>query len=238
MSNFIYNPMKYIIYIIPFLIILFLSCKNNEKEERVNLCQSSECNVINDVFLDLVGTWDYYEHTDIEEAGNALGHTDPDKIMKYLRQNKEITKRELVVFYADEFLSNGLKQGQRDSLEEDYREIIRLVIDWNDYITTKDFPGVMKELSVPMILDYSEVSRTGRYNLVPIEQKENIKEDTKAEKIIAISNIHFNEKQDKAFFYYEIGCLDGYKCSEGNVAVCQKTDEGWKVVKKFNIWVS
>jgi hypothetical protein len=57
-----------------------------------------------------------------------------------------------------------------------------------------------------------------------------------ASAIFYVSRVGFNDKRDLALVYFEINC--GTRCAQGDLVLLSRGDRGWKIVKKYRLWIS
>ena len=235
---------KVIIYICFFFILV--SCLS----KKDNVDSDSELNILNDIFLELVGTEYYYERLPIPPMPLEYAENKQDSISHHIQKEKydeafanpKLDKSELVLGICSDF--NNPKREFRDwnTKESTFpREY------YPDSIHSKDFDQLLIELVDSTSfkkgkLELRKLKQTGKYSIKDLGQleKQN-KEYWKSKEYRYIASIRFsdfkiNKNNDKAIFYFDFLC--GNLCGSGEIIYCIKENGKWKIVERNMLWVS
>lgn len=220
------------------LLINFLSCKTN-----IQNSVSSETEVINDVFMELVGNGYYYKNTPIPPMPLTYAKTKQDTL-DFHQQNKKIEEafknpveeeKKLVIEVESNLFnpSNKLKgfYNNKTSIESlietnnnSYSELILKLISSETYNKNK--------------LHLSALSKTGKYIIEAIDENEHLKKKAEFKKVaqLRFSNMVFNSQNNLVVFYFEEDC--GRHCGGGEIIFCKKEKEIWVIDSRYPLWVS
>lgn len=86
-------------------------------------------------------------------------------------------------------------------------------------------------------MDLEGIHSEYNYTIIPLDSVESYR--NKGFRIVEnykISRIIFNEKYDKACFYYQINC--GHLCAAGYLIFIERRNGIWNIVKKHQLWIS
>jgi hypothetical protein len=236
------NMKKVIIYInFFFILVSCLSKKDNA---------DSEITLLNDIFLELIGTEYYYEKLPIPPMPLEYAENKQDSI-NYLIQkekfdealaNPKLDKAELVLGINSNF-NNPRREFRNWNTQESLfpREY------YPDSLHSKDFDLLLTKLVDSTSfekgkLELNKLTQTGKYIIKDLGQleKQN-KEYWKSTEYRYIASIRFsdfklNKNNNKAIFYFDFLC--GKLCGSGEIIFCIKENNKWKIVERNILWVS
>lgn len=220
--------------VFPFITLLFFGCSNAEMG-------SEEEQLINDVFMDLVGTKGYY-----------LPPSPPPLPLWYM----ENPTTDDSIKYVEEFekFSNSLNNPVVDTsilnifvvglTPPDSSELRYIQLDdfqsfhQNFHMDSSWMPTYLNlpSLSTPQKLDFTLITNTGRYVIVDEETYLEEPEGTKSVAAIQISRIAFSEDHTRAVFQFSI--LFGPLSGGGSIIFVEKVEGSWTIVSRTNLWVA
>lgn len=203
------------------VIIIFglFSCQYSQ-ENKSEILYKEEYTVINDVFLDLVGTKYYYENKVPRMPGDSVNDT------------ISINSSNLFFIANDSFIEFPIS----------YITYLNNVIDnFNLYFNNIDsnYIELLKQLPEKTIapkFDVDRIANTGKYKLVTKEEAVIFEKGNKLIGSIIFSSLVFDNKNERAVFYASIACRDK-SCGEDLVVLIEKRTGKWKIVgtKTFKI---
>lgn len=234
--------------VIIYISIFFISVSCLYKKDNVN--SDSELNILNDIFLELVGTEYYYERLPISPMPLEYAENKQDSINYQIQKEK----------YDKAFANPKLDKSELVlGISSDFKNPKREFRDWNtqessfprEYypapLHSKDFDQLLAELVDSTSfqrgkLELIKLKQTGKYIIKDLGQLENQnKEYWKSKEYRYIASIRFsdfkiNKNNDKAIFYFDFLC--GNLCGSGEIIFCIKENEKWKIVERNILWVS
>ena len=226
------------------LISLFIGCSPKVPNT------DPEIEILNDIFLELVGTEYYYKKLPPPPMPLEYAENKQDSINYYINKEKydsafdgpKLDKSTLVIG-MDPFPNNP----KRVFRDWDIQDTVFLRSHYTDSIHSKDFDQLLSRLvdstdfkNKKLVL--SQLKYTGRYVLKDLgkldEQKTAYWKSEKFRYIASIkfSDIKINTQHNKAVFYLDFLC--GKLCGSGEIIFCQKIATRWQIVDRYLIWVS
>ena len=201
---------KNLIYI---LTLLILSCSLKENKLNSESNKNLKIEVLNDLFLEIINS-----------------HYDKDFQIKSGRVNDSL---EFVCIIYDKFtfpkndfaFTDKNEKYYKDSLENnDFNLIYRKLLDSTKNLDQK--------------LDLDKIKKTGIYKLKSLDKNPKFYKDTTFNWVATLffSNIHFNEKKNKAMFLLTYHC--GGDCGYFELVLCEKKNNKWTIIDTDLIWVS
>ena len=233
---------KVIIYISFFLILVSCLSKKDNAD--------SELNILNDIFLELVGTEYYYEKLPIPPMPLEYAENKQDSIEHHIQKEK----------YDEAFANPKLDKSELVlGISSDFNNPKREFRNWNtnestfprghypDSLHSKDFDQLLIELVDSTSfqkgkLELIKLKQTGKYSIKDLgELEKQNKEYWKSKEYRYIASIRFsdfkiNKKNNKAIFYFDFLC--GNLCGSGEIIYCIKENGKWKIVERNMLWVS
>ena len=206
--------------------------------------------LINDIFLDLVGTEYYYEELPVPPMPLEYAENKQDSINSQTQNEKfdeavnnpKLDKAELVLGIEPYHLNP--KREFRDWNIQD-SSFPRMY--YPDSLHSKDFDHLLTRLVDSTDfkhgkLELSKLTQTGNYIVKDLGQleKQN-KEYWKSTEYRYIASIRFsdfkmNRNNDKVIFYFDFLC--GRLCGSGEIIFCIIENGKWKIVNRNMLWVS
>lgn len=211
---------------------------------------NSEMELLDDIFLDLVGTDYYYEKLSIptmpleyaENKQDSLNHKIQKEKFKEAFDRPKLEKADLVIG-IDPYNLNPKREFKSWYIDDsDFPRI-----HYNDTLHSKDFDHLFFQLIDSTKfkrgkLELDSLHKKGRYIVKDLFQleKEN-KEYWRSSEYRYIASIRFsdfkiNQKNDKAIFYYDFFC--GELCGSGEIILSIKENGKWKIADRYMLWVS
>jgi hypothetical protein len=216
------------------ILILFLfGCDHSDSSKNVEQIQ-----IINDTFVELLGTEWYFESLPIPPIPLSENSTKKDSLKfkreielhKKLRENRKLdTSRLLVNLYDTLFLIE----------DKEYRRFLDpAVFERNFNIDTTWIPLLNRLLNFKdkQSINISEITNTGNYDLVTQNQFNDSTINGRKIGIVYYSRIAFNDDKNRGVFYYEF--YHGRRWAHGSVIFVEKKDDKWIVIGQRVMWVA
>ncbi|MBS2100830.1 hypothetical protein [Carboxylicivirga linearis] len=227
--------------------LILISCNNHQEYDS-----NEEINVLNDVFVELMGTDNYYMPLPAPPYPYSLELCENNEdSMKYLRWENEIStlmvnpkedSLDLVIAFSDTLISpdNYEHEGILNRIKH-IQSYLPDSIDGSVILPMLNFliDSTKYELQDGLI---GKITDTGRYKLRELNQLR--KEYPRYKNMVSfrfigdlrLSRVIFNEERTHAVFYQEYIC--GAECGAGDLIWVKKQQEQWTIVWRINLWVS
>ncbi|WP_299781332.1 hypothetical protein [uncultured Formosa sp.] len=210
----------------------------------------SEIEILNDIFLDIIGTEYYYKKPPIPPMPLEYAENKHDSINYQIQKQKfdeainnpKIDKSALVLG-IDSYFNNPKKEFKN----WDIKQSSCLRIHYSDSLYLKEFDQLLTELTDSISfntgkLELSKLTQTGKYIIKDLAQLEKQNKEywnsTEYRYIASIrfSDFKINKKNDSAIFYLNFTC--GNLCGSGEIIFCIKECGKWKIMDRNILWVS
>ena len=220
-------------------IIIFigvLTCCNQGVTEKET---TEELNVLNQTFIDLVGTEWYYEPLPPPPLPLWEESTHEDSLrfkIDSIEYEAKLNNRKLDTSELKVFLHDSLTT---------YKSYDRL----DDILTLGNFEAnfpvdtswirlirKLNQIDNPKRLDLSKISQTGNYTLVSDSEFKDTTDNKRKIGMMTLSRVAFSENYERAVFYYTFIC--GSLCGWGSIVFVERKGEKWKIIGKRGMWVS
>ncbi len=202
---------------------------------------SEEEKLLNDAFLDIIGTDLYYKISEKELAKANSFATEKEQLAYYYK-HRETDNSRIVVFTDDNFVSNHYRR------KED-PEIVNLSLAYLTYIADAlksepqliiqdSLPAILQKVSQPLKLSAVNLVKTGRYQLISSNQVNKVKGHYKSFGLFSSSQIFISSNKKSACLYYEKRYPDCNKCESGILVILNKQVNKWRVIRKIDLYVT
>lgn len=241
---FNFSVLKYRVQFTILSTCIFLVGCSSETENNV-----VETELLNDIFIELVGTEYYYEELPLppmplEYAQNkqdTLDYKIKKETFNEAYDKPKLDSRELILEIDPYYLNPKREFRDWDINSEWFPRMT-----YPDTLHSKDFDLLLTELVDTTIfikgkIDLSSLSKTGRYIIKDFEGFEQYKKTHSGSTYKSIATIRFsdfkiNAGEDKAVFYLYFLC--GPLCGSGEIIFCSKESEKWKIVYRNLVWIA
>lgn len=230
-------------YLVPLFILLSILSSCWQKHDN-------DMELLNDIFLELVGTEYYYEELPappmpLEYAENkqdSINYQIQKRIFDEAYDNPKLDTAKLVLGVAGYHV-----KPIPESINWSTQETFQPRMYYPDSLHSKDYDKLLLDLADSTVFDKGEIdlaklTQTGKYIIKDLDQleKQN-KEYWKSTEYRYIASLRFsdfrmNEDRNKAVFYYDFLC--GPLCGAGEIIVCSKVNGKWKILYRNMLWVS
>lgn len=224
------------------LLCLLLGCTPENQNPTIEpIFPSKEEKLLNDVFIDIIGTDLYYKisESDLDKANSFL--TEKEQI-EYYHKHKEIDNSRLLIFTEDNFISNQFRRNQDPdiiNLPPAYLMYIADALKRETQLIKQDsLQVILQKLSQPLKLSSVNLINTGRYELLNATLENKIKGHYKSYGFFNCSRVFINSTKKSACLYYEKRYADCNKCSTGVLVIFSKRFNKWHITKKIDIYVT
>jgi hypothetical protein len=209
-----------------------------------------EMELLNDIFLELVGTEYYYEKLPIPPMPLEYAENNQDSVNYYIQKeifdeaydNPKLDKAELVLGIEPNHINPKMEFKGWHIQESSFPRMY-----YPDSLHSKDFDQLLTQLVDSTLfkkgkLELSKLTQTGNYIIKDLGQleKQNKEywENTEYRYMgsISFSDFKINQKKDKAIFYFDLIC--GSLCGSGEIIFCIKENGKWKIADRNMLWVS
>lgn len=217
-----------------FVLGLLSSCNSNTTKKK-----TEELNILNQTFLELVGTEWYYEPLPIPPMPLWEESTREDSLQfkrdsiefEALLDNRKLDRSELKIY----LLNTLTTYKKNDFLEgilnpQNFEANFPVDTTWISLIRKLNQIGTKKEFDVNII------SQTGNYTLVTESEFNDTTDNKRRIGIMTVSRVAFSENDKRAVFYYSFSC--GRLCGWGSIVFVERKGETWEIVGQREMWVS
>ena len=191
--------------------------------------------VLNDCFLEIIGTWYYepfppnpnYIQLDMfSTRQDSLDYIRLEKEYEIEKQKIELNNQRKIILINDNVVqlnSNAITDIIEQEIED--TNIVKLR---KKLIDTSISP--LKKIKI------DEIENTGKYELVYLSKRNNLKKPFRLVSKIYFSQIVYNETVDKALFYYHFYC--GGECGYASLVYLEKENDKWILKEQIGLWIS
>ncbi len=226
--------------------LFFLLASCSPKSENT----ISEMELLNDIFIELVGTEYYYEKLPIppmpleyaENKQDSLNYLIGKEKFDKAFDNPKLETADLIIGIEPYHLNP--KREFKDWYSED-SSFLRM--HYKDSLHSKDFDNLLIQLIDSTKfekgkLELNKLYERGRYIIKDLGQLEKEKKEYwnsseyRYVASIRFSDFKINQRNDRAIFYFDFLC--GSLCGSGEIIFCIKENGKWKIVDRNMLWVS
>ena len=226
------------------LLLLLASCLSSSNNT------SSEMELLNDVFVELVGTEYYYEKLPIppipleyaENKQDSLNYLIKKEKIDEAFKNPKLEKMDLLIGIEPYHL-NPKRQFKYWHIDNSSSPRIH----YKESLHSKDFDNLLIQLIDSTKfkkgkIELDKLYKKGRYVIKDLGQlKKDKTEYWNSSEYRYVASIRFsdfkiNQKNNKAIFYFDFLC--GKLCGTGEIIFCIKQGGKWKIVERNTLWVS
>ena len=206
--------------------------------------------LLNDIFLELVGTQYYYEELPIPPMPLEFAENKQDSLNYQIEKEKsdeafdnpKLEKADLVIGIEPYHLNPKKEFKDWDTDDSSFPRMY-----YKDSLHSNDFDTLLSQLIDSTIfkkgkLELSKLNKIGRYVIKDLGQLEKEKKEYwKSSEYRYVGSIRFsdfkiNQNNDRAIFYFDFFC--GGLCGSGEIIFCIKEDGKWKIMDRNTLWVS
>ncbi|MFZ6664709.1 hypothetical protein [Peijinzhouia sedimentorum] len=221
---------SFIIIILSFLI----SCNSTTTKKE---CE--ELNILNQKFIELVGTGWYYEPLPVppmplwEESSqeDSLRFGNESTEFEELLNNRRLDTSELKIYLYDTlttYKSNDFLEGILG--QENFEANFPVDTTWIKLIRK------LNRIENPKGFDINQITKTGNYTLVTESEFNDTTDYKRRIGMMTMSRVAFSENKERAVFYYTFSC--GRLCGWGSIVFLARKDKEWEIVGQREMWVS
>lgn len=212
----------------------FTSCSDPNTESKVE-----EVRILNQNFLELVGTNWYYEPLPIPPAPISEESTRDDSIkfrkdtLEYgaLLDNRQLDTSVLKIYLLDtlttykdlsllEKISSPTYFEANFSINTSWIKLVRKLIKFDN----------------PERFDINQVTETGNYTLVTESEFEDTTDNKRRIGRMTMSRVALSPDNKRGVFYYAFTC--GGLCGWGSLVFVERKGSEWKIIGQRGMWVS
>lgn len=212
----------------------FTSCSDPNTESKVE-----EVRILNQNFLELVGTNWYYEPLPIPPAPISEESTRDDSIkfrkdtLEYgaLLDNRQLDTSVLKIYLLDtlttykdlsllEKISSPTYFEANFSINTSWIKLVRKLIKFDN----------------PERFDINQVTETGNYTLVTESEFEDTTDNKRRIGRMTMSRVALSPDNKRGVFYYTFTC--GGLCGWGSLVFVERKGSEWKIIGQRGMWVS
>ena len=224
--------MKPLAFIILFGILT--GCDNAVSEQDFE-----ESNVINQTFVEIMGTGWYYEPLPIPPMPLEENSTKEDSIRfnnekiesQFRLNNRKLDTSELQVYVFDTLVTyKGGRELESILTQENFENNFPVDTSWVKLI------GKLNRIEKTSKLDLTEINQTGKYTLVSYQEFKDTTGTKRKIGTIVFSRVAFDENKTRGVFYYSFVC--GGLCGSGSIVFVEKIDNKWQIIGQREMWVS
>ncbi len=200
---------------------------------------SEEVKIINQHFLELVGTNWYYEAPPIPPVPLSEESTREDSL-RFLEESLEygdlIENPQLDTSTLKIYLHDTLTTYKADAFLE--RMLSHNNFEANFPVDTTWIKLVEKlnHIEEPKAFDIKQITETGNYTIVTESEYNDTSDHKRRVGIMTMSRIAFSLDYKRGVFYYDFTC--GGLCGWGSIVFIEKQKGAWKIVGERQMWVS
>ena len=210
-----------------FSVLILLNCNSHSTEERIDesedviieLPSEDDYKIINSTFVHLVNPGS-------SEFDRKFGYDN------YSKKGKNIPEEYINQIYITQYLvgiSDSLAYNSNLTISE--KSLSKL--DDSEFRNLGTKLISCKALSIK--LDTAIIQNIGFNRIIPIDINQKVQRKI-GEKIITYSRIVYNQKKDKACFYFENNCSG--LCGYATFVFVEKVDRIWVIMDELMDWIS
>lgn len=218
------------------IIILGLvsSCNTNTTEKN-----NEELNVLNQMFLELVGTEGYYEPLPVPPMPLSEESTKQDSL-QYEKENAEfgslLKNRKLDTSVLKIYLYDSLTVYKSNNFLEGILSFKNFEANFPVDTSWVKLIRKLNQIDRPLRIDLNRISNTGKYTLVTKSEFQDTTDNKRRVGSMTMSRIAFSQDNKKGVFYYSFVC--GSLCGWGNLVFIVREGSEWKIVGQREMWIS
>lgn len=199
----------------------------------------NELNVLNQTFIELVGTDWYYEPLPPppmplwEESTRDDSLRFKEDTLEYgeLLDNRQLDTCVLKIYLYDTlttYKANDFLEGMLS--KNNFEANFPVDTTWIKLIRK------LNRIEEPKAFDINQVTETGSYTLVSKAEFNNTTDSKRRIGIMTMSRVAFSPDNKRGVFYYDFTC--GGLCGWGSLVFIEKQEGAWKIVGERQMWVS
>lgn len=213
---------------------IFTSCRctNTERE-------GEEVRILNQNFLELVGTNWYYEPIPIPPAPLSEKSTRDDSLrfiedtlqFGELLDNRQLDTSVLKIYLYDTLITykaNDFLEGMLG--KENFEANFPVDTTWIKLIRK------LNRIEEPKGFEVNQITETGNYTLVTESEFNDTTDNKRRIGIMTMSRVAFSPDNKRGVFYYDFTC--GGLCGWGSLVFIEKQGVAWKIVGERQMYVS
>jgi hypothetical protein len=200
---------------------------------------NEEINILNQKFLELVGTEGYYEPLPIppmplgEESSrkDSIQYEIESAEFDSLLKNRKLDTSVLKIYLYDSlttYKSNDFLEGMLSP--NNFEANFPVDTTWIKLIRK------LNQIESPIYIDLNQITKTGNYTLVSKSELQDTTDNKRKIGTMVMSRIAFDNDRKKGVFYYSFVC--GSLCGWGNLVFIQKEGHEWKIIGQREMWIS
>ena len=211
---------------------IITSCKTDTVEKE-------ELNVLNQTFIELVGTEWYYEPLPPPPMPLWEKSTRDDSL-RFIKDsiefetqlnNIKLDTSELKMFLYDTLTTfKSYDRLERILTPNNFQANFPVDTSWIRLIRK------LNQIEKPKKLNLTKINQTGNYSLVSETEFKDTTDNKRRIGIVTLSRVAFSENKERAIFYYSFSC--GRLCGWGSIVFVERKGEEWKIVGQREMWVS
>jgi len=227
--------------------LFLISCNSHKKYSK-----REEIKVLNDVFIELMGTENYYKPFPnppypyslklCENKEDSMKYTQWESEFNFLIKEPQVDSLDLVIAFSDTLISPF--NYERENILNRIEYLQSYIPDSLDGTAILPLMSFLIDSAKYKLRDnvLAKVLNTGRYELREINQLR--REYPRYKNMVGfrfigdlkLSRIVFNGDRTCAVFYQEHIC--GGECGTGDIIWVKKHEGKWKIECRINLWVS
>jgi hypothetical protein len=222
---------KSLIIIISLLLTSCISTTTNNENE--------EFDILNQKFMELVGTDWYYEPLPIppmplmEESTreDSLRFENENAEFEALLKNRKLDTSVLKIFLYDTLTSyKSNDRIERILTLENFEANFPVDTTWIRLIRKLNL------IEAPKGFDINRITETGNYKLVTKSEFNDTTDNKRRIGSMTMSRVAFSQNKERAVFYYTFTC--GRLCGWGTIVFLERKGQEWEIVGQREMWVS
>lgn len=213
---------------------LLTSCNSNTTE-----MDNEELNILNQKFVELVGTDGYYEPLPVppmplwEESTreDSLRYEKESAEFENLLNNRKLDTSVLKIYLYDSlttYKSNDFLDGVLSP--NNFEANFPVDTTWIKLIRK------LNQIEDPKGFDINQITETGNYTIVTKSEFNDTTDNKRRIGTMTTSRVAFSEDNKRGVFYYDFVC--GSLCGWGSLVFIEKEGKEWKIVGQREMWVS
>jgi hypothetical protein len=201
--------------------------------------ENEELNILNQKFIELIGTEWYFEPLPIppmpiwEESTreDSLRFEKESAEIKVLLNNRKLDTTVLKIYLFDTLTTYESNDRIERILNlENFEANFPVDTSWIKLIKK------LNQIESPKRLDISKITQTGNYTLVTKSEFNDTTDNKRRIGSMTMSRVAFSTDNRRAVFYYTFSC--GRLCGWGSIVFVERKGEEWIIVGQREMWVS
>lgn len=213
---------------------LLTSCISNTTEK-----ESEELNILNQKFIELVGTEGYYEPLPVPPMPLWEESTREDSL-RYEKESAEfenrLNNRKLDTSVLKIYLYDSLTSYESNDFLDGMLSPKNFEANFPVDTTWIKLIRKLNRIESPKEFDINQITETGNYTLVTESEFKDTTDNKRRIGIMTMSRVAFSSDKKRAVFYYTFTC--GGLCGWGSLVFIEKEGKEWKIVGQREMWVS